>query len=412
MHWLLLSIPVIATILILLFAPKHKVTWWEHLIMYGTTIVSILITILVVKVSSVTDTEYWNNKATRVTYYESWNEYIHQTCSSTCCCDSKGENCTTTYYDCSYVKEHHAYWEIEDDGGHTINIDKEEYQRIVKKWGVMPTFREMNHPYHTKDGDAYYVDFPNQDEKIECVVTQHSYTNKVQAVDNIFKFATIKKDDKKKYELYDYPKIYDGYKQDAILGDGDMTQFIAEQKMQTLNAKLGRKKQLKAFILIFTNQPQEAGRMQESYWQGGNKNEYILTIGVDDKNNIQWVYPFTWAKKSIVKVDVESFVLKQKVLKLDEVVDYMYNELDQNFERKPFAEFNYLKVRPKPRHILISGIIILLVIGGLCVWILTNEFENTEQQYSSDKKRKNSVKDTLLENYIKFVTWLKKLMLK
>lgn len=410
MHWLLLLIPVFATILLLLFAPKHKVTWWEHLIMYGVTSISILITIAVVKISAVTDTEYWNNKAIRVTYYESWNEYIHKTCSSTCCCDSKGENCQTTYYDCSYVQEHSAYWEIEDDGGHSINISKEEYQRIVKKWNVAPVFREMNHPYYTKDGDAYYADFPGGDEKIECVVTSHSYTNKVQAADNIFKFPEVKKEAVKKYDLYEYPRIYDGYKQDGILGDGDKTQYIAEQKMQALNAKLGRIKQLKAFILIYTNQPEEAGRLQESYWKGGNKNEYVLTIGVDDKDNIQWVHPFSWAKKSIVKVEMENFLYKQKVLNLSETVDFMYKELDENFERKPFSEFNYLRIRPKGKHILIAGIIILLIVGGIVAWVLTNEFENTIEHYG--KQKNNNFNKVISEKYIKFVRWFKELMLK
>ena len=40
-------------------------------------------------------------------------------------------------------------------------IDKDEYYRIVKRWGGKQTFEDMHRDYDTNDGDAYFCVWNN-----------------------------------------------------------------------------------------------------------------------------------------------------------------------------------------------------------------------------------------------------------
>ena len=97
--WLALFIPLVVAVAFYILYHK-KIVWWEMLLPFIATIIIILI----FKYSSVAiltkDSEYWGNYITEIRYYEPWDEYIHQTCTRSCCCDSKGENCSTETYDC------------------------------------------------------------------------------------------------------------------------------------------------------------------------------------------------------------------------------------------------------------------------------------------------------------------------
>ncbi|MDR1405794.1 MAG: hypothetical protein LBI89_01140, partial [Prevotellaceae bacterium] len=67
------------------------------------------------------DVEYLGYYATRVEYYESWDEWIKKTCKN-----RKGEE-----YDCSYCQRHSAFWLINDNGGKSERIARSEYDEIV-----------------------------------------------------------------------------------------------------------------------------------------------------------------------------------------------------------------------------------------------------------------------------------------
>jgi len=221
------------------------------------------------------------------------------------------------------------------------------------------------------------TEYTNQDKNLaECIVSSHSYENKVQAANTEYKFDEVTEKEVAEFKLYEYPEIYENYKQSHILGSGDETFREAVQNMDALNAELGPDKQLKAFILIFKNQSEQAGIMQENYWKGGNKNEFVLTIGVDNNNNIQWAHPFTWSENVAVKSNIRSFVAKQGKLNLAKVSSYMYGELDKNFERKHFKDFNYLTVEPSNRSMTITTILLIIINVCFAVWFILNEHNN------------------------------------
>jgi len=374
MIWLLILIPIVAVAVALMFLPKRKIAWWEYLSLFGVTLLTILISKFAIEKSMTSDTEYWNEIAVEVVYEGKWDEYIQKTCSSTCCCDKDGNNCTTTYYDCSYVDHHRARWMIRSKNT-TIGISQSQYNRIKNKWGNEKKTGTHSRAYTYDDG-IYGSFWLSRRELIECMVIKHSYENRVQAAHTVFDFEEVKEEDVVKYGLYEYPEIYDNYKQNHILGSGDATQKYAENRMRILNAELGPKKQLKAFILIFKNKTAQSGIMQEAYWKGGNKNEFVLAVGVDDDNKIQWNHPFSWAEKSIVKVETREYINNQEYLNLSNISKFLYKELDEKFVRKQFSEFSYITVQPSSKSIIIVMIIIIIFNIGMLIWFVKNEFDD------------------------------------
>ena len=370
MIWFLMLIPVLATAVAFMFIPKHKITWWEYLALYGVTILTILISKFAIEKSMTSDTEYWSEIAIEVVYEGKWDEYIDETCE--CCCDDEGMNCST--YDCSWIKHHPASWRIKSNRT-SISISQSQYERVKAKWGNEE--RTGSHSRkHSYDDGIFSSFWTRERDLIECMVTKHSYENRVQAAHTVFDFEEVTNEDIVKYKLYDYPKIYDNYKQNHILGNGDASQKYAEKTMRILNAELGPKKEAKAFILLFENQTKESGIMQEAYWKGGNKNEFVLTIGIDKDKKVQWVHPFSWAEKSIVKVEARDYVLKQEYLNLSKISTFLYDELDQKFVRKKFSEFNYLTVQPTSKSIIIVLIIVFIFNVGMLIWFVYNEFDD------------------------------------
>jgi hypothetical protein len=353
-----------------------KIAWWEYALLFGVSIIVIFISKLIIETSMTSDTEYWSELAIEVEYEGAYDEYIHKTCED---CEtitnddgSTSEECEE--YDCSYVEDYGPRYRIKGTS-QTISISKSEYNRIKNKWGNEK--KTGSHPESYSYDDGIYSSFwLNRRELAECIVTSHRYENRVQAAHTVFDFQDVSEEDKKNYGLYDYPEIYEGYKQKNILGFGDETQVQAEKKMQLLNAELGPKKQVKAFILIFRNKSKQSGIMQEAYWEGGNKNEFVLTLGVDNQNNIQWVHSFTWAEHSIVKVEINDYVMQQGQLNLSNISDFMYDELNNNFVRKQFSEFNYLTVEPSGSSIVWSMIVLIIITIGLVFWFVSNEFDD------------------------------------
>ncbi len=370
--WFLMIVPILATAVMFIFFDKKKITWWEYLLLFGASALVIFVSKIIIETSMTSDTEYWSELAYEVEYEGAYDEYIHQTCTEEYACgtdaDGNTQYCTKTV-DCSYIEDYSPKYRIKSKY-RSIRITKSEYNRIKKRWGNEKKTGVHSESYSYDDG-IYGSFWLSRRELIECVVTKHTYENRVQAAHTVFDFQDVTEKEKSKYRIYEYPKIYDSYKQRHILGTVDKK---AEKNMQILNAELGPKKQVKAFVLIFKNKPKKAGILQEAYWGGGNKNEFVLAIGTDKSNNVTWVHPFTWAQHSNVKVNAREFVLSQKKLDLVKISKFLHKELDKNFVRKEFSEFNYLTVEPSLSSIMWSMVVLIIITVGLVWWFVANEF--------------------------------------
>lgn len=373
--YLCFLVPVLLGVILVVFF-RHKIVWWELVIPFIYTVVFVLIAKYIAVSSLTYDTEYLGGYVTEVRYYEDWNEYIHRMCSYKC-----GK--TTCWRDCSYVKYHPEYWEAETTLG-TFTISEQRYNQLRKKFNSETRFVDMHRHYHTNDGDMYSTFWRGDDEGLEPVTVEEHYENKPKASLNVFHFGQVDSTDYNRFKPVDYPVIHDLWNQDCILGYSDPA---AERQLEILNARLGGVHHMRAYIVIFKNQPREAGIVQERYWEGGNKNEIVICIGVDDANNVQWGYDFSWTERQDYKIEIRNFAEGQKKLDLSSVVSFLDTETKTKWKIRDFKEFDYLTIEPTISQVIWILILTFITNGLVGWWIVVNDFE--AEYHSSKKRRKN-----------------------
>lgn len=372
MIWFALLIPIIFTVILLLFF-KRQVVISELITFIAVSFISVIIIKYIVANNGFRDTEYLAFKVAKAEYYEEWDEYVYETCTST---DADGN---TTTYDCSYVDEHPPSWRIITTSGLTIDVTKNYYEHLCRKFKVTPTFVDMHRYYHYTDGDMYYVKWDGSFDTKEPITLEHTYQNKVMYSRNVFNFPEVTKEDKEVYDLKDYPKV-DDYavswditnKYPYLLGYNNT---LINHKLNLYNSELGGKKQCILFVIVFKNKPESAALYQQAYWKNGNKNEYVLCIGVDGNDKIKWAKSFSWTEVHSLLIDIDKYVLKKETLDLDNIIDYTYTQLSTRFERKSFKDFDYLSVAP-PTWAIITAYIVTFILCALLSWyFIANEIE-------------------------------------
>ena len=321
------------------------------------------------------DTEYWGTRFERVEYYEPWDEYIYEECTQEVPCgtDANGNTITCSEtYDCSYVEEHPAKYVKYDHLGNSYSTDRLEYTRLLRK-NNNTKFTDLRRDYHSYDGDMYYTVWDKNYDNYEMITSIHSYENKTQVAPTVFQYVDVDTMDVNFYGLYDYPRYdRDKHYQPCLLGVSDP---VAEHKLQILNGELGDKKQVRAYIIVFKNQPIAASTYQQSYWKGGNKNEVLITIGIDDDDNIKWSNVFSWSDKESFKIQIRDFIILNKKLNILKTIEYTKEQLLTDFERKEFSDFDYIEVEMTFNQyigLFIANIILNII---LSIIFIKNNFE-------------------------------------
>jgi len=355
-------IPIIAS-LVLFFKFRKEAAWWEYLLPIAVSLFLTIILKFVIGFGQFTDTEYWTSYAKKVEYIEKWNELVPHIRTST---DADGNMHVETY---TTVDSHGPYWYMYDSLEDKSRISKPEYEKIKTSW-KNSTFKDMHRNYHSKDGDMYFSTYPNDESRMVVITNTHYYKNKVAASDSVFNFEEV---DTKEWNLFDYPKI-DGIDDPSILSEFSVG-LNMQHRLNVFNAKYGSLKEIKVWILVWNgDETLDTGYAQENYWKGGNKNELVICIGTDDDKNITWSHVFSWTEKENMKVGLRNHINKDigKQLFLGDTIGWLENNV-QLWERKSFAEFNYITV-PLPNRAVILIYVLSALAAVFVVWFAaTNE---------------------------------------
>ena len=117
------------------------------------------------------------------------------------------------------------------------------------------------------------------------------------------------------------------------------------------------------------NVPIEYAYAQQDYFENGNKNDFIITFGTDDKNNITWCYPFSWSEVERLKIDVRDYFLD--LGKLDnnfyKKIPDIAKMIEDQYVRKQFADFSYLTVEISKVG---KGFMYFLLIIGIFTYLI------------------------------------------
>ncbi len=371
-------IPIVFAIIILIFFNK-KAVWWEYLIL---VVPSLLISSAIyfgMIYSSESDIEYLGEYVTGVKYYEPWDEYIHRTCTRTV---GSGKHCHTVTYDCSYVERHPAEYVQTLSNGYEYGINKTEYERLIKEWSTPISFIDMNRNYYTRDGDCYAKKWDKKIEKCKTVTFVSSYKNKIKVSRSIFGFTKITPEEAKTEGLFDYPKLYSQGSSTNFFSDNDTNQTPILGKAPTskelqlwqyINGYYGNTKQFRAYVLFFKNKPHSIVQKQKSYWEGGNKNEFVMCFGLDSENNIQWVDAFSWSDKKDLEVNFRDFYLQKNKVNLTELGEWIKPNVSRYWVRKNFSDFDYITIELSNTQIIWLFVIVLLFNIIMSIFIINND---------------------------------------
>ncbi len=364
MTFLPMCIPLIAAIIVF-YIWQHKIVWWEVLIPAGVSLIIAFGGKNLVETLQTIDTEYHTGWAVGAKYYEEWTEQVTEIYT-----DDKGHTHTR-----SYNVYHGPRYYVNDSNGYTVSIDYQTFLKFCRNFGnkTKKDILRLNQ-VSWGDGNMYYTVYKNQPEKFVPVTTTHSYENRIEVSNSTFKHLEVPEKTRKQYGIYEYPYIREYYQCPSILGNAP-DKIKADHVLTAFNAKIGRSKQIRMWILLFKNQPLDAAIHQENYWDGGNKNELVLCIGTNNNNEVQWTYVFSWTKQERLKIDIRNFAREQKQFDLVAIVNYMVKEVRSQWKRREFAEFSYLTVTPPWWAIFLNFFFTGLVNIGIYYWAITNEFE-------------------------------------
>lgn len=368
MEYIAFLIPIITSLILLLFFHK-KTVWWE----YALVIIPTFLIFFGIRAGMVSykqsDTEYLGYYVTGAKYYEKWDEYIHRTCSTT---DSKGHTHT---YDCSYVDTHYPYWTVFTNVDEEIQVDEATYNHLIQMWQTCREFIDMHRDYHSIDGDAYYNKWNGVPETTMNITKEHGYTNKVMASKSIFSFQDISKKEAKKYKLYNYPKVKDMY-QPTIIAKHKIDEGTI-RSWDFMNSFNGKTYEFRSYLIFFYNETPDIVDKQLSYWKGVNMNESNIFIGVDSVTlKKQWVRVNSWSDRPELDVDVRDFINNSDTLDINAIRTYIEKKVPQEWHRKDFKDFDYIKVDLSDTQITWLFILLILYNIGISVYVIMNEFTN------------------------------------
>lgn len=380
MMWLAILVPIAAAVFCYV-VHSRKMAWWEYAVPLVVTLLVIALTSACTEGLQTRDIEYHGGWLVTAAHHLEWDEEvpcrhpIYRTESYECGDSKTSRTCTREVfvgYEHPYdVDDHPPYWEIFDSNGYQIEIEPEQYAELRAKF-ANETERIDEHPsYHSKPGGRYETRWPGDAVTLTPVVTEHAYVNRVQATsESVYKTRPVTEAEKRQYRPFAYPKIERNYEMTSVLPSTLLSGSVAIDK---LNAILGRKKQVRVFVLLFTNQPEEAGRVQERFWQRGNKNELNVCVGLDNAKQVLWAYVFSWTKREDLKIDIRDWLIEHKALDLTALAAYLGPEIEAKWERRHFKEFNYLSVDPPGFAIALCWLLSALATGGVCWWAVEND---------------------------------------
>jgi len=304
----------------------------------------------IVKQSLVSYKEYWNNKIEEVDYYESWDEEVpcrHPKYRTETYTDSDGHTHTREVFD-GYkhlydVDDHPERWEGIVDSGDAVDITQGEYDLYKGLWGNS-TFIDMNRHYHSKDGDKYFSSWNNQIMSIFPYTSIHTYKNKVRASHSIFNYSD-KKVNKEIEELFKHPINKNSF--EVFFNYGVNVTTVAENDyLRKVNALLGRAKEIHCMVFLMDSEKYDQSVTNDFryVWNGPNKNELDIFIGVNKDKDVVWCDIMSWCDDTTIHAKIRQAIFDLKKYNGMKIVDIVKDMVPQYWSRKHFRDFKYLSI--------------------------------------------------------------------
>jgi hypothetical protein len=164
-----------------------------------------------------------------------------------------------------------------------------------------------------------------------------------------------------------------GHNISAVLGPCNSEE--GRRKLDLLNAKRGKSKEVRVWVCIYPTGGIDKGLDQEQHWKGGNQNELVITVGVDQSSQaVRWCHVFSWSESEGMKIAIRQFVLAQNKFDLSSLADNVEQAVLKQWKRKNFHDFDYLSVDPPNWCVWLTYILTILTQAGTVYYCANNEF--------------------------------------
>lgn len=342
--------------------------WWDYegdwadyaaIVVVGEVVVGLLHR--TVKKIYTSDTEFLGSYVENIFHEEPWTEIIHYTETRT---DSRGK--TYTVPKVRYVYHPDCYY-FDTSIGSRIVTDADFYRYVRKVWNVGRQPLSWWSP-HIRGGGRFGSKFSyshvsaddrTRMDKLIPITETHKYTNKIRRSNSIFKFEKISRAKAAELGLYDYPRV-EWHDAECILSARHTVDRQVRHNFRKLNAVLGAIGQIRIHILIFDSvQGVGISEYQQAYWEGGNKNEFTVCIGLDDNDKVEWARCFSWADSPELDVAAATWLMDNPNLDWEAFGLWLRSNL-YKWKRKEFKDFDYIVVNlPLPQILTVYALSIL-----------------------------------------------------
>lgn len=306
--------------------------------------------------------EVWNFRISAIEHHEFWDEevscrhphYVTKTRTVTKT-DSKGRSYTTTEtyqeqdgYEHAYdVDEHPEHWTAVDEYGHGHGISYSDYVSWQAVWHN-EVFVNLHHTsVHSRDGNAYRCTWPGTFETIYPWSSIEQYENKVRVSRTNFGFRTADK-----ATVARFPRPVDQGDVSVLHGYGVAVDAAAEAKLRRMNADFGKTYRIHTLVLLFdcAKDGQDVMLAVRDAWQGPNKNELVVCIGMTQSGVIDWVDVMSWMDDTTIHALIRQDLTAQvtpgtaPTFNGDRLVQVLRERIPKYWQKKDFRAFDYLGV--------------------------------------------------------------------
>lgn len=290
-------------------------------------------------------TEYLGSLVHEINHEEGWTELVEIKETKT---DKNGNSYTITRIEERYHKEKYYFYTTR---GSKIDTDYRFFSYVRGIWNV-PRHSLSWEGRHIKGGVRFGSRYQRSDlewkelenpEKWVPITEKHSYTNKIRASNSIFKFEKIDKKQASEMGLIDYPSIYSN---DApcVLSNDILVPPTVDDQFRKFNARYAPDYQMRLYVLLFdATKGVGISELQRVYWQGGNKNEFVVCIGLNSSDEVEWARAFSWADEQIKEVETAQWLMQHPDLDWAAFHDWLRFHL-MDWKRKEFMDFDYISI--------------------------------------------------------------------
>lgn len=320
--------------------------------------------------------EYLSGYSVDVRHHEAWTEKVEYYESYT---DSNGR--TQTRRKVRYVY-HPDIWFTTLNTGEQIDIYEEHYLKICNIWGTGEEWFYPEHVNCVSGGGGQICHFNGKYENGITATYKGLYINYVRNSNSIFKLNRVSKSEAQRLGLIDYPPFdVDSLDIDAVIAsplasivNGAYT-HLPQRDIQLINAFEGDRAEIHIFVLLFdASQGIGVAMKQREYWHGGNKNEFVVCLGIghgkDSKSplRVEWCKAFSWCDAPRLESATESWFIAHPDLDFKVFAKWLRGNISL-WKRKEFSDFKYLGKRLSPtRRWLVA--LLTIALSALLAYIV------------------------------------------